>query len=245
MRVTGAVSVEEVLATSPAAESVFEILGINACCMRERSLQKACAAAGLSAEEVIDILSSQPIAPQTPFDWAKADRPLSQLTARIVNQYHRHARKRLVALIRSARMLCSAHAGRFPWLSDIRDDLEKMARDLIPHMSKEERFLFPYINGFEQGIPDSEIVIPLFGTIQFPLQSLHHDHAADLAAIKSLRESAKKFVSAEGACAHFDPFFLNLSEFLSELQDHIQVENDILFPRAVEIEKRAASHSRS
>lgn len=245
MRVTGKASVEELLATLPAAPLVFEILGINSCCMTKRSLDSACAGAGLNTEEVIDALSARPIAPQPPFDWDRGDRPLSELTARIVSQYHRQARRRLVALIQSARTLCSAHEGRFPWFWEIRDQLERIARDLIPHMSKEERYLFPYINGFEKGIPDTEIVIPLFGTIQFPLQSVHHDHAADLAAIKALRDSTKSFVSAEGTCAHFDAFFSNLSEFLTELQEHIQVENNILFPRAVEMEKRAASGSAS
>lgn len=243
MKVTGKESVEELLATLPAAPLVFEVLGINSCCMTERSLDDACAGAGPNTEEVIDALSARPITAQPAFDWDKAGRPLSELTARIVSQYHRQARRRLVALIQSARTLCSAHAARYPWFWEIRDQLERIARDLIPHMSKEERFLFPYINGFEKGVPDTEIVIPLFGTIQFPLQAVHHDHAADLAAIKALRDSTKNFASAEGTCAQFNAFFANLSEFLTELQEHIQVENNILFPRAVEMEKRAARNS--
>lgn len=175
---TGDASVEEILATTPAATAVFEIVGIDSCCNRERPLSQACASAGIETDEVIDLLRGDPVVTQLPAFRSGPDTTLSELTTMIVEHHHRRARKRLVELIQTARTLCSAHAGRFPELWKVRDHIEMLARDLLPHMRTEERYLFPYIASFAAGArPDTRIVVPLFGTIQFPLQSLRHDHS--------------------------------------------------------------------
>jgi regulator of cell morphogenesis and NO signaling len=244
MTFTAETSVEELLVTLPAAAGVFEILGIDYCCRQERSLQKACAASGLDSNEVIDILRGEPVVTEPVRLRLAADSPLSELAGEIVRHHHRHARKRLVALIQTVRTLCSAHAGRFPEIWKIRDQIEKLARDLIPHMAREERYLFPYIASLEHGVPDTEIVVPLFGTIEFPLQSVRHDHADDLTTINVLRETTRNFAPPEEACSRFRAFYADLSDFTMELQEHIHVENKVLFPRAVEMEKRAASGPR-
>ncbi len=241
MKVIGNTSVEELLATLPAAAPVFEILGIDSCCRQERSLQKACDAAGLDTDEVIELLQGRPVVGQLPLLRQQPDTPLSELTDGIVKHHHRRARQRLVDLIRTVRTLCSAHASRFPEIWVVREQLEKLARDLIPHMAKEERYLFPYIDSLVEGAsPNTEIVVPLFGTIQFPLQSVRHDHSEDLHTIGALREATRSFVPPEGACSRFRAFYTQLSDFTMELQQHIHIENDVLFPRAVEMEKRAA-----
>jgi regulator of cell morphogenesis and NO signaling len=241
MTVTGNTSVEELLATLPAATSVFEILGIDSCCRQDRSLLNACAAAGVDAGEIIDLLQGGPVITPLPLLPQRADAPLSELTDGIVKHHHRRARKRLVDLIQTVRILWSAHTGRFPEIRMVREQLEKLARDLIPHMVKEERYLFPYIDSLIEGAsPNTEVVVPLFGTIQFPLQSIRHDHSEDLQTISALRQATRNFVAPEGACPRFRSFYAQLSDFTMELQQHIHLENDVLFPRALEMEQRAA-----
>lgn len=241
MALTGGTSVEEILATTPAATAVFEILGIDSCCNRERSLSQASASAGIDTAEVIDLLQGHPVVTPLPVFPTAEGTSLSELTRMIVEHHHRRARKRLVGLIQTARTLCSAHGGRFAELWTVREHIEALARDLLPHMRTEERFLFPYIASFASGAPpDTRIIVPLFGTIQFPLQSLRHDHSDDLRTIATLIHLTRNFIPPEGSCARFRDFYAQLSDFARELQQHIHIENDVLFPRAVEMEKRAA-----
>ncbi|MEO6487501.1 MAG: DUF542 domain-containing protein [Thermoanaerobaculia bacterium] len=241
MQVTGDTSVGELLAMHPAARTVFEIFGIDACCGQPRSLRDACASAALDTDEAIDLLEGRAITTALPL-FPQADAPLSELTKAIVKHHHRRARKRLIALIQSARSLCGAHASRFPELWRVRDQIEKLARSLIPHMINEERFLFPYINTFETGSSNAAIV-PLFGSVEFPLQSLRHDHSDDLQSIATLRETTRNFKVPEGACQLFGSLYAELSDFSREIQQHVHIENDTLFPRAVEMEKRMARGS--
>lgn len=243
MQVTGDTSIGELLAMHPAATSVFEIVGIDTCCGQLRSLRDACASASLNTDEAIELLEGRAITTSLPLLPQQPDTPLSELTQAIVKHHHRRARKRLVALIQSARSLCGAHAGRFPELRRVRDQIEKLARTLIPHMINEERFLFPYISTFDTGAPNKEMIVPLFGTVALPLQSLRHDHSDDLQTIATLREVTRNFSVPEGACPRFRSFYAELADFAGELQQHVHIEDDMLFPRAVDMEKRLASGS--
>jgi len=245
MQITVETSIGELLAMHPAALAVFEIVGIDTCCGQQRSLRDACASASLDTDEAIELLEGRAITTALPLLPQRPDAPLSELTQAIVKHHHRRARKRLVALIPSVRSLCGAHAARFPELRRVRDQIEKLARTLIPHMINEERFLFPYISTFDTGAPNKEMIVPLFGTVELPLQSLRHDHSDDLQTIVTLREATRNFGVPEGACPRFRSFYSELSGFAAELQQHVHIEDDTLFPRAVEMEKRLARGSAS
>ncbi len=236
MRVTGDTSIGDLLGMHPAATAVFEIVGIDTCCGEPRSLRAACRSIALDTEEAVELLEGGAINTSLPPLPQRPDTSLSELTQAIVKHHHRRARKRLVALIQSARTLCGTHASRFPELWRTRDLIEQLARTMIPHMSNEERFLFPYISTFETGTPNREMVVPLFGTVEFPMQALRHDHADDLDTIHLLREATRGFSVPETACPRFRNLYAELSEFAGELQAHLHIENDTLFPRAVEME---------
>jgi regulator of cell morphogenesis and NO signaling len=220
------------------AETVFEVVGIDSCCKRDRKLSDAAAAAGIDLEELVALLREVPqdpaVTPLTPGPRAT----LSEVTKEVRNQYHRRARRALVSLVRTARMLAGSHGQTFRELGKIRGEVEELTRDLIPHMLREERYLFPYIAAMDGGKLESEMVVPLFGRVEHPLKHLRHDHADDLEAIAKLRELTRNFTPPEGACPGMRRFYSALAHFAVELQEHIDLENDVLFPRAVEVESR-------
>lgn len=237
MEISPQTSVGELVQTVPGAELVFEVVGIDSCCKPERSLADACTAAGLEVNEVMTLLSGMPQQPWAPPPVpATAQAPLAQVTSGIRDHYHRRARRALVVLIRLARRLCGSHGQTFKEIWTVRDEIEELARELVPHMQNEERYLFPYIAGMDGGVLETETVIPLFGKVEHPLRQLKHDHSDDLAAIAKLREVTRNFTPPDRSCSGFRDLYTALAHFAAELQEHIDLENDTLFPRAVERE---------
>ena len=229
----------------PGAEMVFEVVGVDYCCRRDRRLDEASTAAGIDLEELVALLRDVPqeaaIAPLTPGPRAS----LSEITKEIRNQYHRRARRSLVSLTRMVRMLTTSHAGTQPELHSVREQIEHLTHDLVPHMMREERYLFPYIAAMDGGRLESETVVPLFGRVEHPLQHLRHDHADDLQVISRLRDLTRNFTPPDSACSGVRKLYSTLGHFALELQEHIDLENNVLFPRAVEVESRLFQKART
>jgi regulator of cell morphogenesis and NO signaling len=232
---TAALSVGELLATSPRAAVVFEVVGIDTCCGREKSLADAAAQAGISVDEAVDLLDCRDLAPTTPPD---RQAPLSEITRYIVARFHRRARALLVELLELSRQVCSGHAEQIAALWDVKDAIDQLVRELIPHMRAEERYHFRYIDGMQSPAPDREILVPLYGTIDYPLQSLRHDHSRDITAMSDLRAITAAFAVPAGSCDRVRRLYSLLATFERELQQHVQVEDGILFPRAIEMERK-------
>jgi len=232
--------VHEVL-VQPYMRTVLEILGVDTCCGADRSLKDASADAALSPAELLGLLATPAALPEGNTGRLPEDSSLAGIVDWVGGRIHPRARRFLIALIIRARSLSSSHGRRLRELWQTRDQLEELARDLIPHMSTEERYLFPYIRSMTETMrADATLVVPLLGTIEFPLQAIKHDHAADMNAIAALRQSTRDFTPDERSCAALREFYRALALFARELQEHIHLENDVLFPQAVEMEKRVA-----
>lgn len=230
-------TVGELIQNVPAAEIVFEILRIDSCCRRERPLADASAAAGFDVDEVIQLIQALPLDSSAHPARPGAEAGLGEITAQIRDQYHRRARAFLVMLTRTARALSGSHGQAFKELWQVRAQIERLARDLVPHMGMEEKYLFPYIESLAGGKADREIVVPLTGRVEYPLQFIRHDHEEDMQMIAALREMTHDFTPPDRACAAFSSFYGMLRDFAAELDEHIHLENDVLFRRAVETEK--------
>jgi regulator of cell morphogenesis and NO signaling len=224
------------------AARVFEILSIDYCCKRDRTLRDAAAAAILDAEELLQLLDSTAAPPPYHPLADAAKTPLHELTRFVATTHHKRARSMLVNLTLLASEAASAH-GEKMW--DVEDLIATMARDLVPHMRREEQYLFPYIGTLEREMgPDETIVVPLFGTVEYPLQSIRHDHTEDLELLQKLREATGDFTPPKGACDRVKRLFSLAREFHTDLQEHIRLENDVLFPRSIEAERAAANRIR-
>jgi regulator of cell morphogenesis and NO signaling len=236
VKVTGESRLGEIVEQVPRAGLVFEVLGINFCCNDQRTLASAATSAGCDPTEVIGLLDRGQLPPQPRL---KNDASMTEMTAFIVEVHHRRARRMLIDLRELTGRVISGHATKHPQLFAIRNAVEDIARKLVPHMVTEERYLFPYINTIDKKVPDVSMVVPLFGTVEYPLQSLRHDHGEDLTLINRIREITNNFSPPADACGNFRVLYKMLSEFTGELHEHIELENDTLFPRAIAAEKAA------
>ena len=241
MAINATKTVGELAAELPGATRIFEKLGIDYCCGGERPLNEACSAAGVKEESVISLLSDAEklgVQRDEPKNWQRE--PLSELTNYIVNRHHTFVRTELVRLKELLAKVCSMHSGNHPELFRIRDIIFRLQAELTDHMLKEERVLFPYIEKLETAVRGGEQAPkPAFGTVRNPVRMMMQEHDEAGQALRNLREVSSNYQVPGDGCISFRTLYQGLEEFEKDLHHHIHLENNILFPRAAELEAGA------
>jgi regulator of cell morphogenesis and NO signaling len=225
----------------PGATRIFEKLGIDYCCGGATPLNEACSAAGVTEESVLTLLHG---AEKLSVDGGEAKNwqtaPLSELMNHIVNRHHSFARAELFRLKELLAKVCSVHSGNHPELFRIRDIFFRLQAELTDHMLKEERVLFPYIEKLETAVGGGEQAPkPAFGTVRNPVRMMMQEHDEAGQALRNLREVSSNYQVPADGCISFRTLYQGLEEFEKDLHHHIHLENNILFPRAAELEARA------
>ncbi len=243
MTVMAEKTVKELALENPTATRVFEKLGIDYCCGGKLPLDQACRAAKLSLDEVLDSLemaASSARAAQTVHDWQAE--PLADMIAHITNTHHKYVREEIVRMAPLFEKVCSVHAERHPELREIRETFQGLADELTMHLMKEEKVLFPFIARMEEEDIQKEPVLPSpFGSVQNPVAMMEHEHDSAGHALRAMREASRGYTPPPQACVSYQALYKALAAFESDLHQHIHLENNILFPRAVAMEKRAKS----
>jgi len=117
-----------------------------------------------------------------------------------------------------------------------------MAQELSTHMMKEERILFPFVDDMEIAIERGrEIPRSCFDSVEYPIANMVAEHDDAGAILTRIRELTNNYTAPEGTCATFHAFYQGLADFERDLHEHIHLENNILFPRAVAMESQAFS----
>jgi regulator of cell morphogenesis and NO signaling len=232
-------TVRELALRIPGATRVFEKAGIDYCCGGLRSLADACAKARVTVEDMMSSLESattshlpdeQPNFPTlTP----------GELIDHIVHTHHVFTKTEIGRLRALLDKVCGVHGQNHPELKGLRSLFETLAAELEPHMMKEERVLFPYVVGMEEAIQQERpIGVPPFGTVANPVRMmmLEHDNAGEL--LREMRQLTSNYVVPADGCISYQTLYQALDAFEKDLHQHIHLENNILFPRAVEMERR-------
>lgn len=230
-------TVREIVIENPSATKVFEQLGIDYCCAGDRSLEQACRMANLDIDRVLDALGKSQRLPekQTGRDWQKET--LTTLIAHIEDSHHTYTRDGLARLGVLFEKVCAAHGMKHPELLRIHEVFEDLYQELIGHMMKEEMVLFPHIRQMEAArIANAKIGAASFGSVQNQIAMMKHEHDSTGGALRAMREASNGYVAPDDACISFQTLYRALAEFEADLHQHIHLENNILFPRAVAME---------
>lgn len=230
-------TVREYAVEMPAATRIFESLGIDYCCGGHRSLADACAKAGIAVDGVLDSLKKiEPSALNSDREeWQNA--PLSELITHIVEKHHVFTREELERLAALLNKVCGVHGQNHRELFDIQSEFKKLRCDLEPHMLKEEYVLFPYINLLEQTeARNAPAPVAPFGTVRNPVRMMMSEHDAAGDILRAIRQASADFTVPPDACISYQTLYRALKELEADLHQHIHLENNILFPQAVEIE---------
>jgi len=213
-------TVGQLAAERPASVKVFHRHGIDFCCGGGISLEQACEKRGLDTTEVRrEIADEENRNPGDPDAWQS--RPLGELIDHIVASYHRPLDEELPRLEGLARKVARVHGERHPELQPLLEACLELAQDLGPHMMKEEQVLFPAIGVGNKGF------------IPQPIEVMQMEHETMGELLAGIRELTGGFVVPEDACGSFRALFNGLEALEQSLHEHIHLENNILFPRAL------------
>jgi regulator of cell morphogenesis and NO signaling len=238
MKVSGTKTVRELAVEVPNATRVLEKFGIDYCCGGKRSLQEACRAAKLPLEEVVKALETS--ARVSTAESVLPSGSLAELIHHIVATHHKFTREEIVRLRTLLEKVCSVHGQNHPELLTIRDTFLGLAQELTLHLMKEENVLFPYIVRMEEAVGQDEPVFPApFGTVQNPVRMMMQEHDGAGEALRQMREASHDFSAPQDACISYQTLYQALPAFEADLHQHIHLENNILFPRAIEMEESA------
>ena len=242
MNLTTNTTVSELVLEMPAAARVFEKMGIDYCCGGQRSLADACANAGVEFRDLqIELTLAGRAQPTEPNFQTTT---LENLINHIVIKHHSFTRREIARLKALSDKVCMAHGENHPELLEIYVSFRELGADLETHMTKEERVLFPYVIRMEaaakQQVP---LFRPSFGTVANPvrLMMLEHDRAGEL--LKKIRRLSSDYATPADACVSYKTLYAALEELEKDLHQHIHLENNILFPKAVEMEPKVESNS--
>lgn len=222
MSITIESTVGKVAAEYPLATRVFARHDIDFCCGGGRLLGEVCAKRGLDAGRVIEEIQHEiDAAPFTPERWDTA--PLGAVIDHILTEYHRPLGEELRRLEGMARKVLSVHGEKDPErLGELLRVFAAMHGELLDHMAKEEGVLFPMIRNGQGAMADGPVGVML------------HEHDTVAAALRRLRELTNNYEVPAEACTTWRALWHGLAALEDDMHQHIHIENNILFPRALE-----------
>jgi regulator of cell morphogenesis and NO signaling len=231
-------TIGELVAKDYRKAEVFKKYGLDFCCGGKKSVARACAEKGIDpalVEQDLNDLSQTSAARTQNF----AAWEVSFLADYIENTHHAYVREAIPALTEYTTKIARVHGDRHPELKEIARHFAAIASELNAHMPKEERVLFPYIRRLNEADKSgTTLERPPFGSIQHPINMMEMEHEAAGSSLEAIRELSNSYTVPADGCTTYRLAFAKLQEFESDLHQHIHLENNILFPKAVQLEQK-------
>jgi regulator of cell morphogenesis and NO signaling len=234
-------TVRQLATEIPNATRVFEKLGIDYCCGGGKSLEAACAYAKIAVADVLRTLEegSVPVEGAATPDFSEDS--LNELVLHIVSRHHGYVKHEIPRLQKLLAKVVSVHGRNHAELIAIQKVFSALGAELTSHMMKEEMVLFPYIAQMELALESGkQLPRAAFGAVGNPVHMMELEHEDSGNALKELRSLTSNYTPPQDACFSYNTLFAALKDFETDLHQHIHLENNILFPRAIALEQQPA-----
>ncbi len=230
-------SLGDLVAANPSLAAVLDRWQLDYCCGGERSLAEACAEADIDLAEVVGVLQA---AVATPVGSASSEQVVTDLTPsaladHIEQTHHAYLRGELPRLAELAERVLTVHGGHHPELADVRDTFGALRSDLEPHLAREEQILFPLIREIDAALRSERTVN---GALENPITVLRDDHEQVGTLMAQLSRLTDTFTTPTDGCASYRALYDGLADLVADTHVHVHKENNILFPAAIEHERR-------
>lgn len=218
-------------------KDVFQMYGIDFCCGGKKSVSQACLEKGINADEVHAALKNAALSKgQGSYDFNSWD--LDFLTDYIVNIHHGYVKNNVELILGLATKVSERHGTQHPELIELSNVVKSTLQELVQHMAKEEQILFPAIKEINERKRNPEFQSKFMpGHLQHPIKVMEHEHDNAGEDLADFRRITKDYLLPAGACNSYQYLFEKLKEFEADLMQHIHLENNILFPKAIELDK--------
>ena len=231
-------TIGELVASDFRKAEVFKKFGLDFCCGGAKSVKDACKEKGIDAvkvEQALREIDQLPKDRQLDFNnWE-----LDFLVDYILNTHHKYVTDSLRVIYEYSTKVANVHGALHPEVVEIANLFIGVAEELESHMQKEELILFPYVKQLVAA-KKSGSALPTqgFGSIENPIHVMEaeHDGAGDV--FKLISTLSDNYTPPEDACSTYKVLYSKLQEFENDLHAHVHLENNILFPKAIELEKQ-------
>ncbi|MFA7231005.1 MAG: iron-sulfur cluster repair di-iron protein [Victivallaceae bacterium] len=233
-------TVGELVVHYPQLRQLLETLKIDYCCGGSKPLIDAVQAAGQEWPAVLSALSEalKTERQDANRDWNNAS--LGDLIDHIIVKHHNFTKEQLLRLDGLLARVQKAHgAHHADMLSSLRRLYDALRFELDPHLLKEEQILFPAIKGIDDFMSGTgERPVIHCGSIANPIQQMEYEHNSAGTTLADMRQTTDNYRLPSDACQTFAALYDGLKALEADLHEHIHLENNILFPKSVELEEK-------
>lgn len=236
-------TVGEIVAADYRTAAVFDRHSIDYCCNGNKNLATACEEKSMDVNKLLTELENSLVnSSESTTDFKSW--PLDLLADYIEKKHHKYCESRITEIKPYIEKINSVHGSQHPELSEVKQLFDKTAAEMSMHMKREELTLFPYIrklvNAKEKGV---KVDKPRFGSAESPIARMMDDHAEEGERFRKIRELTNDYTTPADGCNTYKITLEMLKEFEEDLHLHIHLENNILFPKSLEIEKEVGEFS--
>jgi regulator of cell morphogenesis and NO signaling len=230
-------SIRAILTKQPSSAKIFYRFDIDLCGQADQSLEEACQELQLSVDQVLEKLADSEVLERGGMALDPESLSLERLIQYIVRIHHHCVRQELPRLAEMALKVATLRSGQAPELTKIAALVEKLRAEMYVHIQKEEQVLFPFISRIDQ---DPIVVYPpghaCFRSVAHPIFMMEQEYESADHLVAELIHLTNHFEPPSLACATHIALFSGLREFAANLGQHVHLENDVLFPRAIQRE---------
>lgn len=236
MRIQETKTVADLVTENIKTAHIFRKYGIDFCCGGGLPVKQAAAKARIDYMELEkELLGVKNIILEAD---NYSDRELDELADHIVNVHHSYIMENIPVIIGYASRVVQVHAADYPELIQIQRLFSEVSIDLTGHLKKEENVVFPFIKTLTDARRSGkELEKPAFDTLENPVKIMEEDHEDAGMVFKKIKALSNNFIPPAGACNTYKAFYSKLEEFEKDLHHHVHLENNILFPKALKLEK--------
>jgi regulator of cell morphogenesis and NO signaling len=235
--------VAEIVAKDYRTADVFRRHGIGYCCGGKWPMEMACEMRGIDAEKIQAELeaATRTIHVSNQLDFA--DWSIVFLVDYLINVHHRYLKVSLPETQKLLSEFVSEHIKKYPHLEDLRKQFDLLVKQLLPSIQQEEEVIFPYIRQIAHAHQHKEPYAALLvRTLRKPVEETMfkgHEVVSDI--ILSIRKLTNTYTTPENVCVSHKVVIAKLKELDNDLMQHLFLEQSVLFPRAMAIEKEVLS----
>ena len=235
-------TVGKIVAQRPALSHVFELANIDYCCGGKKTLEEACRENGLDPQALVARLEQAALGSDSEPVVDAAAMSLTELATHIEQTHHAYLRDELPRLDRLTAKVASVHGAEDPRLREVRDTLLAFAAELTSHMMKEEQILFPMIRTLE-----ASDTLPAFhcGSIANPIRQMEREHHGAGDAMERMRLLTDGYTPPDWACNTYRAMLDALAHLERDMHQHVHKEDNVLFPKAAQLESELAHGARA
>ena len=234
MTISTSTVIGDLVTEDPRRTRVLEAFGLDYCCGGQRSLFEAAVTKGVDPEVVATALELPGEA--RPLRWESSD--LAGLAHEIVDTHHAYLWEEMPRLQALVAKVDSVHGERHSELAQVRDLYERAVADLEPHLTREERVVFPAITRLER----TQAPVRMNGTtLGNAVQRLIDEHDVVGELFAELRRVTDGYTTPADGCGSYAAMLAGLEEMEQDLHQHVHKENNVVFPRVVELDRRVTT----